>query len=82
MTSPWITNTFYLCRIRHWQLFAICNLFTFLRCVFGSFQQELLFAMTDKKKNNPLLAMSAGCIAGGIEATAVWPMEFIKVNTK
>lgn len=31
------------------------------------------------KKKNPLLAMSAGCIAGGIEATAVWPMEFIKV---
>lgn len=24
--------------------------------------------------------MSAGCIAGGIEATAVWPMEFIKTQ--
>ena len=36
----------------------------------------------DKKKTttSPLLAMSAGCIAGGIEATAVWPMEFIKVS--
>lgn len=31
-------------------------------------------------KKNPLLAMTAGCIAGGIEATAVWPMEFIKVR--
>jgi len=34
-----------------------------------------------QKSNNPLLAMSAGCVAGGIEATAVWPMEFIKVST-
>lgn len=24
--------------------------------------------------------MAAGCIAGGIEATAVWPMEYIKVR--
>ena len=24
--------------------------------------------------------MSAGCLAGGIEATAVWPMEFIKTQ--
>lgn len=36
--------------------------------------------MSTKKKKNPLLAMSAGCIAGGIEATAVWPMEFIKTQ--
>ena len=33
-----------------------------------------------KQKKNPFLAMSAGCIAGGIEATAVWPMEYIKVR--
>jgi hypothetical protein len=33
------------------------------------------------KKKNPLLAMSAGCVAGGIEATAVWPMEYIKVRS-
>lgn len=33
-----------------------------------------------KQKKNPLLAMGAGCIAGGIEATAVWPMEFIKTQ--
>jgi hypothetical protein len=32
-----------------------------------------------KKSNNALTAMTAGCIAGGVEATAVWPMEFIKV---
>lgn len=32
-----------------------------------------------RKKKHPLLALSAGCIAGGIEATAVWPMEYIKV---
>lgn len=36
--------------------------------------------MASTKKKNPLLAMSAGCIAGGIEATAVWPMEYIKVG--
>lgn len=34
-----------------------------------------------KKKNNPLAALAAGCIAGGIEATAVWPMEYIKVKS-
>lgn len=34
---------------------------------------------SDKKGKNPLLPMTAGCIAGGIEATAIWPMEFIKV---
>ena len=32
------------------------------------------------KKKSPLLAMTSGCIAGGIEATAVWPMEFIKTQ--
>ena len=32
------------------------------------------------KSQNPFLAMSAGCVAGGIEATAVWPMEYIKVG--
>eukprot|EP00816_Leptocylindrus_hargravesii_P012430 CAMPEP_0196810436 /NCGR_PEP_ID=MMETSP1362-20130617/10253_1 /TAXON_ID=163516 /ORGANISM="Leptocylindrus danicus, Strain CCMP1856" /LENGTH=288 /DNA_ID=CAMNT_0042185423 /DNA_START=66 /DNA_END=932 /DNA_ORIENTATION=+ len=36
--------------------------------------------MSQKKKTNPLLPMAAGCIAGGIEATAVWPMEFIKTQ--
>uniref|UniRef100_A0A7S4N5N2 Uncharacterized protein n=1 Tax=Odontella aurita TaxID=265563 RepID=A0A7S4N5N2_9STRA len=34
----------------------------------------------DNKKKNPLLPMAAGCVAGGIEATAVWPMEFIKTQ--
>lgn len=33
-----------------------------------------------KKKKNPLLPMAAGCIAGGVEATAVWPMEYIKTQ--
>lgn len=33
-----------------------------------------------KKSKNPLTAMTAGCIAGAVEATAVWPMEFIKVS--
>mmetsp|Transcript_53218 Transcript_53218/g.64155 ORF Transcript_53218/g.64155 Transcript_53218/m.64155 type:complete len:288 (-) Transcript_53218:136-999(-) len=33
-----------------------------------------------EKKKNPLLPMAAGCIAGGVEATAVWPMEFIKTQ--
>ena len=36
--------------------------------------------MATKKSSNPFLAMSAGCVAGGVEATAVWPMEFIKVR--
>lgn len=34
----------------------------------------------DTKKKSPLLPMAAGCVAGGIEATAVWPMEFIKTQ--
>jgi len=34
----------------------------------------------ETKKKSPFLAMGAGCIAGGIEATAVWPMEFIKTQ--
>mmetsp|Transcript_9005 Transcript_9005/g.15095 ORF Transcript_9005/g.15095 Transcript_9005/m.15095 type:complete len:295 (-) Transcript_9005:71-955(-) len=32
------------------------------------------------QKKSPFLAMTAGCIAGGVEATAVWPMEFIKTQ--
>jgi hypothetical protein len=36
--------------------------------------------MSSSKKKNPLSALTAGCIAGGIEATAVWPMEYIKVG--
>jgi solute carrier family 25 citrate transporter 1 len=31
-------------------------------------------------KTNRLLPLAAGCIAGGVEATAVWPMEFIKTQ--
>ncbi|GKY93325.1 hypothetical protein MPSEU_000300100 [Mayamaea pseudoterrestris] len=33
-----------------------------------------------KKHKNPLLPMAAGCIAGGVEATLVWPMEFTKTQ--
>mmetsp|Transcript_9204 Transcript_9204/g.22363 ORF Transcript_9204/g.22363 Transcript_9204/m.22363 type:complete len:291 (-) Transcript_9204:2033-2905(-) len=36
--------------------------------------------MSTKKSSNPLTAMAAGCIAGAVEATAVWPMEFIKTQ--
>ena len=32
------------------------------------------------KSKNPLSALTAGCIAGGVEATAVWPMEYIKTQ--
>lgn len=32
------------------------------------------------KKKNVWTPMAAGCIAGGVEATAVWPMEFIKTQ--
>lgn len=35
---------------------------------------------TTQRKPGPLLPMAAGCIAGGIEATSVWPMEFIKTQ--
>lgn len=38
------------------------------------------FNMSSDKPKNPLLPMAAGCIAGGVEATAVWPMEFIKTQ--
>ena len=36
--------------------------------------------MATKKSSNPLTAMSAGCIAGAVEATCVWPMEFMKTT--
>lgn len=36
--------------------------------------------MPTDKKPSVLLPMAAGCIAGGVEATAVWPMEFIKTQ--
>ena len=36
--------------------------------------------MSAAKKKNPWTPMAAGCIAGGIEATCVWPMEFIKTQ--
>lgn len=35
---------------------------------------------SDKPQTNKLLPLAAGCIAGGVEATAVWPMEFIKTQ--
>jgi len=35
---------------------------------------------TGKPKTNKALPLAAGCIAGGVEATAVWPMEFIKTQ--
>ena len=36
--------------------------------------------MATKKSKNPLVATLSGSIAGGIEATCVWPMETIKTN--
>lgn len=35
---------------------------------------------TSNKKPNPLISLSAGCIAGAIEATSVWPMEYMKTQ--
>jgi solute carrier family 25 (mitochondrial citrate transporter), member 1 len=32
------------------------------------------------KSKNPIVACTAGGIAGGLEATAVWPMEYIKTQ--
>jgi solute carrier family 25 citrate transporter 1 len=36
--------------------------------------------MSGEKKQNKLLPIAAGCIAGAVEATAVWPLEFIKTQ--
>ena len=36
--------------------------------------------MVVKKSKNPVVATLSGAIAGGIEATCVWPMETIKTN--
>jgi solute carrier family 25 citrate transporter 1 len=33
-----------------------------------------------KKSSNPWVSGAAGCIAGAVEALAVWPMEFIKTQ--
>ena len=35
--------------------------------------------MTGEKKS-PLLPVAAGCVSGAIEATLVWPMEYIKTQ--
>jgi len=36
--------------------------------------------MSAKKKDSALISTLAGAIAGGVEATAVWPMEYIKTQ--
>ena len=36
--------------------------------------------MSGEKKSSKLLPIAAGCIAGAVEATAVWPLEFIKTQ--
>jgi hypothetical protein len=33
-----------------------------------------------KKSSNPLVSLTAGCIAGAIECVSVWPMEYIKTQ--
>mmetsp|Transcript_5638 Transcript_5638/g.6148 ORF Transcript_5638/g.6148 Transcript_5638/m.6148 type:complete len:296 (+) Transcript_5638:73-960(+) len=33
-----------------------------------------------KKSSNPLVSLTAGCIAGAVEAISVWPMEYIKTQ--
>jgi hypothetical protein len=33
-----------------------------------------------KKSTKPAVALTSGCIAGAIEATAVWPMEAMKIR--
>jgi len=43
-------------------------------------RQELTGMTTKNKSPNKLLPIVAGCIAGSIEATCVWPMEFIKTS--
>ncbi len=34
----------------------------------------------NNKKPNPFISLGAGCISGAIEASAVWPMEYIKTQ--
>jgi len=36
--------------------------------------------MSTKKKETPLISVLSGAIAGGVEAIAVWPMEYIKTQ--
>lgn len=33
-----------------------------------------------KKSSNPFVSLTAGCIAGAVEAISVWPMEYIKTQ--
>eukprot|EP01038_Epipyxis_sp_PR26KG_P011864 gene11864-15876_t len=33
-----------------------------------------------RKSSNPMVSLVTGCIAGGIECVAVWPMEYIKTQ--
>ena len=50
-------------------------------CLTYSFWQQHAYQTMSKKSKNPFTAMTAGCIAGAVEATSVWPMEYIKVRT-
>jgi solute carrier family 25 (mitochondrial citrate transporter), member 1 len=34
----------------------------------------------EKKSSNPLVSLAVGCISGGVEAIAVWPMEYMKTQ--
>jgi solute carrier family 25 (mitochondrial citrate transporter), member 1 len=36
--------------------------------------------MATKKSSNPIVATTAGAVAGGIETLTIWPMEMIKTN--
>lgn len=36
--------------------------------------------MATKKSKNPVVATTAGAVAGGIETMVIWPMEMIKTN--
>ncbi|GLD95281.1 hypothetical protein PINS_up003925 [Pythium insidiosum] len=36
--------------------------------------------MASKKSRNPVVATTAGAVAGGIETMVIWPMEMIKTN--
>ena len=33
-----------------------------------------------KKSANPVVALTSGCIAGGVEAMCVWPLEYVKAS--
>jgi solute carrier family 25 (mitochondrial citrate transporter), member 1 len=57
------------------------HVFMYATCTRALLFTSLLTKMAPQKsQKNPLTPLAAGCIAGGVEATCVWPMEYIKTQ--